>query len=101
MSTPAIRGQISVTTGHIDDAESMRLVCETLAAIHGADYHFGLTSWQDQTQLTAPRGRQRFLFIVQAQGAHVLLTPGQHVRGIPPKAPISASKSIGPLSPLL
>jgi len=77
--------QISVAAGHVDDACSMDVVCQTLAAIHGADYHFGVARWQGQTQLTAPRGRRRFFFVMEAQAAHILLTPGQRVRGIPPK----------------
>lgn len=74
-----------IAAGHIDDIDSMRLVCQTLAAIHGPDYRFNVTRRQGQTQLAAQRGRQRLLFIMQAQDAYILLTPGQRVRGIPPK----------------
>src|SRR3954447_14657815 len=84
-STPKL--QISVKTGHIDDADSMLTVCQTLAAIHGSDYHFDVVHWQGQRQLTAPHGRQRYLFVIEAKDAYVYLAPGQRLRGIPPEGP--------------
>src|SRR5262245_2858024 len=76
-----------VTIGHLDSADSMDAVCQRLAAIHGPEYSFSVTDWQGQSQLHAPRGRQRFFFVLEADGASVLLTGGQRVRGIPAGGP--------------
>src|SRR5262245_14701715 len=87
MNSSIPKEAISVTTGHLDDPESMRVVCEALSAIHGPEYGFSVARWQGETHLTAPRGRQQFFFVLEAENARILLSPGQRVRGIPPSGP--------------
>ena len=74
---------IAAVVGHIDDAASMDAVCATLAAIHGEPYGFRVARWQDAATLSAPSGRQRFYFVMQADNAHIRLDVGQRVRGVP------------------
>jgi hypothetical protein len=80
-------GTATVAVGHIDDDASMQGVCETLAAIHGDAYSFGVARWQDKTVLAADAGRRRFYFVMEAGSAHVTLAAGQRVRGVPPDGP--------------
>jgi hypothetical protein len=81
ISTP--KEEIAVAVGHINDAKSMDAVCTTLGAIHGDGYGFRVTRWQGQTELTTQPGRQRICFVMEAEDARVMLSPGQRVRGVP------------------
>ena len=85
LSTP--NTQIAAIISHIDDPESMRDVCATLAAIHGDTYAFRTLRWDEQTVLTAQPGRRRHCFVMAAAGARIVLAPGQRVRGVPPSGP--------------
>jgi hypothetical protein len=84
-STP--NEQIAVTVGHLDDDASMDGVCQALAAIHGPAYAFSVVHWHGQRALTAQPGHYRFCFVLEAEAAHILLAPGQRVRGIPSNGP--------------
>lgn len=84
-STP--KAHVAIATGHIDDAASMAEVCKTLAAIHGAPYHFRVQRWQGQNVLSAPPGRHRVCFVMRSEDARIALAPGQRVRGVPPTGP--------------
>lgn len=85
LSTP--NTQIAAIVGHIDDPESMRGVCATLAAIHGDTYAFRTLQWDGQTVLMAQPDRQRFCFVMAVAGARIILYPGQSVRGVPASGP--------------
>jgi hypothetical protein len=84
-STP--KEQIGVKVGHLDDAHSMQEICQTLAAIHGAEYAFSVMRWQGEQLLTAQPERHRICFVLEAEVASIHLAPGQRVRGVPPIGP--------------
>jgi hypothetical protein len=82
-----LREKTTVAVGHIDDPASMDALCKILAAIHGPEYILSVVRWRGQTTLTAPRGRQRFCFVMEEEKVRVLLAPGQRVRGVPASGP--------------
>jgi hypothetical protein len=90
LSTTQAAGSVTmdqVIIGHLDDAASLEVVCQALAAIHGPSYHFSVAHWQGQARLTAQPNRRRYCFVLEATAARIRLVPGQRVRGTPSSGP--------------
>ncbi|RLT38261.1 MAG: hypothetical protein DWI57_12320 [Chloroflexi bacterium] len=56
----------SIPTGHIDDADSVRVVITALRALHGPDYDFALRRWHGMISFGSSPGRTRHFFVVKA-----------------------------------
>jgi len=56
----------TIPTGHIDDAESMRVVIDALRDLHGPEYDFALRSWHGMISFGSSPGRTRHFFVVKA-----------------------------------
>ncbi len=78
---------LDAPVAHVDDAESVSEVIEALRAIHGPEYDFAVGRWEGETRFRAREGRVACRFIVEAEGARILLRQGDLVRGPAPGGP--------------
>lgn len=77
---------LDAPVAHVDDARAVSEVIEALRAIHGS-YDFAVGRWEGETRFRARAGRVAYRFIVEAEGARVLLRREDLVRGPAPGGP--------------
>jgi hypothetical protein len=78
---------IDIPVAHVDDSEAVEGLLEALQRLHGSDYAFAVGRWTGRTRIPALTTRVIHRFIVAAEDASILLSPGDLVRGPSPTGP--------------
>jgi hypothetical protein len=72
---------LDVPVAHVDDAESVAALLDTLSALHGPAYEFAVERWAGEEDVAPLPGRTIYRFLIESRGAALALRPGDLVRG--------------------